>query len=236
MEKVVTIDKVNAYLNARFFPWNFILEPVDDYAIRHYIKSAIRVALKKAETLDPKSHFSIRQSILDETKNIANDYLIDPYSDYAEKIHESFTDDYPFAYAQCYVYSMLFALMVEVEDLVDIESLLEVMGISKDSFKNKKDLISELMNHCRKETFSGIPTNEIIGRKVIYRSNATEFGVLHDVILSTNQSVFLELIVKPIKPIKDKKLPFKKVGRFVHIPADEVRLTNAFNNYIVIDY
>ena len=234
MEKDVIIDKVNAYLGSRFFPWNFLLEPVNDGAIRHYIKFAIPVALKMAETLDSQNHFSVKQSIGDEIWNIANDYLIDPYNEHAKRIHGKFADDYPFAYGQCYVFSMLFALMLELEDMIDVISLLDVMGVSEVSFIRKKELIEKLAVIHRKETLSGILSSKIVGRKVIYKSNASDFGVLHDIIISTNHSYFLDLIVKPIKNNKDS--PFKKAGKFVYIPANEVRLINAYNNHIVIDF
>lgn len=234
MEREITIDKVNAYLDAPLFPWNFLLEPVSEKAVRHYLRFAIPVAIKKVEVINPENHDSVKLSIEEETRNIANDYLIDPNNRHAIKIHGGLADEYPFAYAQCYVFSMLYGMVLKLEDLIDIEALLNVMGVTKSPFMKKVELIEELVENHRKVAPSGIRGTEMLGRKVMCGSDATEYGVLHGIVFSSDHSVFLELIVKPLK--KDKKSPFRKEGKFVYIPIEEVRLANTYNNHIVLNY
>ncbi len=223
----LSADKAFTYLKSRLFPWNFLLEPVDDASIEHYIKLAIPRAvgaLKKGSDIEAVFAFKVRE--------IAEDFLRAPEDSRARKIHGRFAKDYPFAYAQCLAYAMLYDFKGEftpISDIVDIEGTAKLLGVSTDMLDKRERLIESLL-HQHKDTPPGISAKSLVGQKAIY-GDGTVVGTVRDIVF--NNLNLLGAIVKLEKSVDASKLP-KIDDKHVLTPVDAVRLTNAYNEYIIL--
>jgi len=223
----LSADKVFTYLKSQLFPWNFLLEPVDDASIEHYIKLAIPRAvgaLKKRSDIGAVFAFKVRE--------IADDFLRDPDDHRARKIHGRFAKDYPFAYAQCLAYAMLYDIRGEftpISDIVDIEGTAKLLGISTDTLDKRERLIESLL-HQHKDAPPGISAKSLVGQKVIY-SDGTVVGTVRNIVFDNLN--LLGAIVKLEKDVDASKLP-KIDDKHVLAPVDAIRLTNAYNESIIL--
>lgn len=236
MDKEVVIDKAHAYLNNRFFPWNFVVEPVSEDAIKHYLKYAIPIGSVKRDlilmTYDPSK---INDAITDEVRIAVNDYLVDPYNRHAKKVHGRFSDDYPFAYTKDLVYSILHELGWELGDTVDIGSILDILGVSFETFKRMESTIKRSIRLYREKVNPGITASILLNRDVIH-IDGTELGTLRDITFERRFGTFVDLRVKPTRRTRTRRSRFRKIGRIIDIPMHDVRLTNVFNNHITLNY
>lgn len=225
----LSADKAFTHLKSRLFPWNFLLEPVDNASIEHYIKLAIPRAvgaLKKGSDIGAVFAFKVRE--------IADDFLRDPDDARARKIHGRFAKDYPFAYAQCLAYAMLYGLkgeFIPLGDVVDIEGTAKLLGISTDMLDKRERLIESLL-HQHKDAPPGISAKSLVVQKVIY-SDGTVVGTVRDIVFDNATSNLLGAIVKLEKGVDASKLS-KIDDKHVLAPVDAIRLTNAYNEYIIL--
>ncbi|MDI6889255.1 MAG: PRC-barrel domain-containing protein [Methanocellales archaeon] len=225
----LSADKAFTYLKSRLFPWNFLLEPVDDASIEHYIKLAIPRAvgaLKKGSDIETVFAFKV--------KEIADDFLRNPEDAKARKVHGRFAKDYPFAYAQCLAYAMLYDLKEEftpISDVVDMERFAKLLGMSTDMLDKRERLIESLL-HQHKGAPPGISAKSLLGQKVIY-SDGTLVGIVRDIVFDNTTLNLLGAIVKLEKGVDISKLPMID-DKHVLIPVDAVKLTNAYNEYIIL--
>ncbi|MCD5409387.1 MAG: PRC-barrel domain-containing protein [Methanocellales archaeon] len=228
----LSTDKVYNYLKSRLFPWNFLLEPVDDAAIEHYMKLAIPRAVGLL-----RKNLNAEKVIADEVRKIANDFLIDPNNEYAQNIHGKFADAYPFAYAQCMVYAMLCWHKGEfsgLEEVTDIKMPMSLIGVGMTSLKNKERLIQRLMHQYKDEMIRGVLAKGILNRQIVF-SDGTPLGTVYNIIVDIDTSYLHSLVVELEDGIDPSK--FKKIGDgpYVQISIHSVRLSNVYNDYIIYD-
>jgi len=225
----LSADKTFTYLKSRIFPWNFLLEPVDDSSIRHYIKLATPRAIGAL-----KKRSNIQTVLSSKIREVADDFLRNPDDSRARKIHGRFAKDYPFAYAQCLAYAMLYNFkekFISINDLIDIEGPAKLLGINTDMLNKKERLIESLL-HQHKDAPPGISAKNLLGQKVIY-SDGTLVGVVRDIVFDNATLNLMGMIVKLEKGVNVSKLPAID-DRHVLAPVDAVRLTNAYNEYIIL--
>jgi sporulation protein YlmC with PRC-barrel domain len=219
LKKQATLDKLHNYLRSPLFPWNFLFEPVPEDSLKHFIRW-----LAPTNCIDEISE----ERIADELRTIANDYIIDPDNDFAKKMHGRFVHDYPFAYGQCVVYCSLFKIGKNIADVVDVGDVSKLLGYSEKDVRKKERTILSLLKEKRKR--EGQATGkEIISRKVVSTSGET-VGWVEDIIYEGEYLV--ELKVKPHPTLDLCK--FKKIGPYIGIPLSDVRLTNPFNDYVIL--
>ncbi|MDY6931237.1 MAG: PRC-barrel domain-containing protein [Halobacteriota archaeon] len=232
MSKEALIDKSHAYLNNRFFPWNFIVEPVSEEAIRHYVKYAIPIGPLKTDAILVKYDISHLKDAIEEEVYIAiNDFLVDPTNKHARRAHGKFADDYPFAYTKGLIFSILYELGMELEDVVDVDSLLQLVGVSNESFDRMKSVLKRSLYIQRSEVKPGIPFTSIINRDVIH-PDGTKVGILKSVKFDPRLGYLTELLIKPRKNARYSV--YRRSGKHIIVPMDEVRLTNVYNNHITL--
>ncbi len=228
----LSTDKVYNYLKSRLFPWNFLLEPVDDTAIEHYMKLAIPRAVGLL-----RKNLNAEKVIADEVRKITNDFLIDPDNEYARNIHGKFVDVYPFAYAQCLVYAMLCwhkGEFASLEEATDISMPMSLIGVGMTSLKNKERLIQRLMHQYKDEMIRGVLTRGILNRQIVF-GDGTPLGTVCNITVDTDTSYLHNLVVELEDGIDPSK--FEKIGDgpYVQIPIHSVRLSNVYNDYIIHD-
>jgi len=223
----LSADKAFTYLKSRLFPWNFLLEPVDGRSIEHYIKLAMSRAVGAL-----KKESDIKLVFASKVREVAGDFLRNPDDPKARKMHGRFAKDYPFAYAQCLAYAMLYDLkgeFVPLGDIVDIEGTAKLLGINTDMLDKRERLIESLL-YQHKDAPPGISAKSLLGQKVIY-DDGTLVGIVRDIVFDNLN--LLGVIVKLEKGIDASKLPAID-DRHVLAPVDAVRLTNAYNEYIIL--
>ncbi len=234
MSKDVLIDKSHAYLNNRFFPWNFIVEPVEEDAIKHYIKYAIPIGPLKVDAILVKHDISHLKDAIEEEVYIAvNDFLVDPFNKHARRVHGDFADDYPFAYTKGLIYSILYELGMELEDVVDVDSLLQLTGVSTESFGSMKNTLKHSLHAHRSKVTPGVPFSSIINRDVIHLDGA-KLGTLKGASFDMRMGHMTDLLIKPKRTVRS--LIYRNTGRYITVPMDEVRLTNVYNNHITLKH
>ncbi|MDD3421261.1 MAG: PRC-barrel domain-containing protein [Methanocellales archaeon] len=208
MKKEIIKERVHNYLRSRLFPWNFLMEPVADETLEHFIKKDFMIPPAIMENDPSKEELS--NVICDEVKRIVKEYLVNN-----NKLD-------PFAYAQAQVYTMLYDLRSRkklggLDDIVDIKALAMLMGISIDSFKKKEESILQLIHRYKDNRPSA---KDIFGQKVTY-IDGTIIGTVTDIVYDDKTGDLIELKVKT-----DKKL--------FEIPIEGVYLKNVYNNCIIL--
>ncbi|HIH36936.1 MAG TPA: PRC-barrel domain containing protein [Methanocellales archaeon] len=208
MKKEIIKERVHNYLRSRLFPWNFLMEPVADETLEHFIKKDFRIPSAIMEKDLSKEELS--NVICDEVKRIVKEYLVSN-----NKLD-------PFAYAQAQIYTMLYDLRSRkklrgLDDIVDIKALAILMGISMDSFKKKEESISQLIHRYKDNKPSA---KDIFGQKVTY-IDGTIIGTVTDIVYDDKTGDLIELKVKT-----DKKL--------FEIPIEGIYLKNVYNNCVIL--
>ncbi len=225
----LSADKAFNYLQSRLFPWNFLLEPVDERPLEHYIKFAIPRAVGAL-----KKESDVEVVFASKVKEIADDFLRNPEDKRARKIHGKFAKDYPFAYAQCLAYAMLYSFKEEftrLGDVVDLGGPAKLLGINIDLL-DKRDRLVESLLHQYKDAPPGTSAKTLLGQSVIY-NDGTLVGTVRDIIFDNTTLSLLGIIVKLEKGVDASKLPMID-DKHALMPVDAVRLTNAYNEYLIL--
>lgn len=183
MKTEIMMDKVYNYLRSRLFPWNFLMEPVDEATIEHFIKEDFMIPPGIMDNEPSKEELS--KIICDEVQKIANECLAHHSKD-------------PFARAQALIYTMLYDLQLRgLGDIVDTEALAKLMGINMDSFERKEKLIWQLIQRYK----DGKPSaKDMLGQKVTY-GDGTLIGTVHNIVYDDRTGDLLELKVKTGKEL-----------------------------------
>ena len=208
MKTEILSERVHNHLRSRLFPWNFLIEPVDDAAIERFIQKDFMIPPKIMEENLSKEELS--DIICDEVKKIANEFFT-----LKGKLD-------PFAYAQALVYTILYDLKSRRElsglsDIVDIKAIARLTGISMDSFERKEESILQLILRHKGGKKSA---KKIFGKKVTY-ADGTPIGNVHDIVYDARTGDMLEMKIK-----KDEEL--------FTVPIDEIFLKNVYNNCVIL--
>lgn len=208
MKTEILSEKVHSHLRSRLFPWNFLMEPVDDDAIERFIQKDFMIPPKIMEK--NLSEEELSDIICDEVKKIANEF-------FALKGQID-----PFAYAQALIYTILYDLKSRRElnglsDIVDTKAIARLTGISMESFERKEKYILQLIRRYKGGKKSA---KKIFGKKVIY-TDGTSIGNVHDIVYDDRTGDILELKIKT-----DEEL--------FTIPIDEIYLKNVYNNCVIL--
>ena len=140
-------EKIVTYLRSRLFPWNFILEKVEEDAIKHFLSYTIQIGEMK--NIGKSSNIEgggLKEMITKEVKDIVNDYLFDPYDKDALKKHGKFAHEFPFVFPQCWVNMILHRLGIKMEDAVDEKAVVELIGGDIKGVKRKEIFITDLIS------------------------------------------------------------------------------------------
>ncbi|MHC1582226.1 MAG: hypothetical protein ACXQT5_04415, partial [Candidatus Syntropharchaeia archaeon] len=126
-------DKVFAYSKSKLFPWNFLIEAVDDEAIEHFMSYVPKKSWKI------KSPDELREVIAKEIKNVVDDYLFDPKDPNARSIHGKFARVFPFAYSQCLAHVLVYGSPFEsLDEVVDLDAVAKLLGTDITHFKKQE--------------------------------------------------------------------------------------------------
>ncbi len=208
MKTEIIRERVHNHLRSRLFPWNFLMEPVDDVVIERFIQRDFMIPPKIME--ENLSEEDLSDIICDEVKKIANEFFT-----LNGKLD-------PFAYAQALVYTILYDLKSRRElsglsDIVDTKAIARLIGISLDSFERKEKSIWQLIRRYKDDKKSA---KKIFGKKVIY-ADGTPIGNVNDIVYDARTGDMLEIKIKA-----DKEL--------FAIPIDGICLKNVYNNCVIL--
>lgn len=217
-------EKAIAYLRSRLFPWNFILEKVEEDALTHFIPYAIQMCDAKGIERRSVGKVEVKEVITKEVRDAVNDYLFDPGDKEMAKMHGEFASIYPFAFSQCLAYTILYRLGLEMEDVVDVKAISELLGLDINEIKRREffilDLISRRGNRAMK-----VFGKSILDKKVI-TAEGNFIGSVGDLIFADGTGLVEGLIVNHQKGSELMKS---------RISMNDVRL-NMYSKNIVIKY
>ncbi|RJS72605.1 PRC-barrel domain containing protein [Methanophagales archaeon] len=141
-------EKAVAYLRSRLFPWNFVFEPVEEDAIKHFVRYAIQICEEKGieKGTISVSKDDVKELITKEVKEAVNEYLFDVDGEDMTRIHGKFAVSYPFAFAQCLVHTILYRLGLELEDVVDVKAVGNLLGQDVEEIRRSEPFIRNLIS------------------------------------------------------------------------------------------
>lgn len=227
-------EKIFTFLRSRLFPWNFVLENVEEDAIRHFLKHAIQISKMKgigsekfSEEIgkgEEEEEGGLKERITKEVKDIVNDYLFNPYDKDAIKKHGIFAHEFPFAFSQCWVHLILHPLGIKIKDIVEEKAVVELLGVDGKEKKKREIFITDLISSLMKE-------NEII-KEASYSSkilNKKVVTVEGDYIGNVEEAIF-DSITGSIKELIVSKKSFLK--RSCSISMNEVKINRYSEKFI----
>lgn len=206
------LDKLHNYLEARFFPWNVLLEPVDPGSLDHYLGF-----LSTTDLLSPPSPESLQGAL----RHVADDFLVDPESPEARSRHGSHAPAYPFAFGQALAFASLAREGRRLADLADLPSIAGVLGASVEECKAREEFVARRTPSVRRRLRAG---GELRGAPLLDGGGA-RLGPIVDFLMEGEEVV--EVLVRPEREFSLAGL--RKIGESVAFPAEEVRLRNPFS-------
>jgi len=225
-------EKTVAYLRSRLFPWNFVFEPVEEDAIKHFVTYAIQICeekgIEKGTIPVSATEDDVKKMITREVKEAVNEYLFDVDGGDMTRIHGKFAVSYPFAFAQCLVHTILYRLGLELEDVVDVKAIGDLLGQDIEGIRRSESFIRNLISKRGKgamKTFG----KSILGRKII-TAGGEYIGNVGDIVFEIETGNVGELIVNQQKQ--------KGAGRDLEkgrISMRDVRL-NMYSKNVVLKY
>ncbi|MHC1635298.1 MAG: PRC-barrel domain-containing protein [Candidatus Methanospirareceae archaeon] len=224
----IELEKIYAYQRSRLFPWNFILEDVENAAIKHFLSYALQIKdmwrMGRLPDILNEGMKDIRGVIVREVRSIVDDYLFDPDDEDALRQHGKFAHSFPFAFSCCWVHIVLYQLGLRLEDVVDGKAVVELMGGDVRMLRRREIFINDLISALLKEKRirRGVYGRAILNKKVVTMQN-TYIGSVEDVIFDRETGFVEELIIS-------KKSFIKKIH---YIPLNMVRL-NAYNGKFIV--
>lgn len=207
-----TLGKLHNYLGARFFPWNFLLEPVERAALDHYLDT-----VSASDLLAPCTLETIPSALT----AIAGDFLATPESGRARALHGAHAPAYPFAFGQVVVFASLAREGKRLADLGDLPSIARLLGASLDGVKERESAVARGLSRIRPRPLTG---REVVGRPFIDAGGAP-LGLVQDLLVEGDRVV--EVSVRPGREFPLAGL--RRIGEAVAFPAREVRLRNPYS-------
>jgi len=159
-------EKVISYLRSRLFPWNFVFEDVEADAVDHFIPYAIQVCEGKGINKKAMGGEVLKEVITMEVREAVNDYLFDPSDKEIIRMHGKFITNYPFAFSQCLVYTILYRLGLNMEEVLDLKAVSDLLGTDVERLRDRGVFINDLIVKNEKNALK-LFGKDILDRKVI---------------------------------------------------------------------
>jgi sporulation protein YlmC with PRC-barrel domain len=181
----------------------------------HFVRYAIQLEQVKGVNKKFTEKEEVKGMITKWVKDVVNDYLFDPDDRDAIRMHGKFTDDYPFAFSQCLMYTILHRFGIKMGDIVDIKAISELIGKNIKEIERRELFIEDLISSNENKGLKML-AKSVLDRKVI-TTEGNYIGCVKDVIfdnmsgclerLLVNRQKGLHLIKKRISlSIEDVKL------------------------------
>jgi len=213
-------SKVASYYRSKLFPWNFIFEDVDRQSLEHFMSFAAQAAAGVVPSKDASKEDALR-IITEGVRSIVNNFLLCADDADAVALHGRFASDYPFAMSQCFVYAVLSMLSLKLDDVVDVNTISDLLGADVRELRRKEEFLLGLAEDCKsKGRNPKILGASLLGRKVLLE-DGTYVGRVKDIIFDS-ETRNLELRVNT--RLKD----------FENVPFDDIRL-NLYNRSVIIE-
>ncbi|MEA1957077.1 MAG: PRC-barrel domain-containing protein [Euryarchaeota archaeon] len=163
-------EKTVAYLRSRLFPWNFVFEPVEEDAIKHFVTYALQICeekgIEKGTIPVPVTEDDVKELITKEVKEAVNEYLFDVDDGDIAKTHGKYAVSYPFAFAQCLVHTILYRLGLELEDVMDVKAIGDLLGQNIEEIRRSESFIRNLISKRKKRAMKMF-SKSILNMKII---------------------------------------------------------------------
>ena len=225
-------EKAVAYSRSRLFPWNFVFEPVEEDAIKHFVTYAIQICeekgIEKGTIPVPVTEDDVKELITKEVKEAVNEYLFDVDDGDMAKTHGKYAVSYPFAFAQCLVHTILYRLGLELEDVVDVKAIGDLLGQDIEEIRRSELFIRNLISDRKKRAMKMFGTS-ILDRKII-TAGGEYIGNVGDIVFEIETGNIGGLIINQQKQ-KGAGMDLEK-GR---ISMHDVRL-NMYSKNVVLKY
>ncbi len=217
-------EKVIAYLRSRLFPWNFILEDVEEDSIKHFVPYAIQMCEGKGIDKGAISEEEVKEVIAKEVREAVNDYLFDPEDKDMTKMHGKLAPTYPFAFSQCLLHAILYRLGIEMGDVVDVKAIGELLGRDITEIKRRELFIRDLISRNENKAMKMFGKS-ILDKKII-TAGGDSIGSVGDIVFDVGTGHVEGLVVNHQKGAGLKKS---------RIPMHDMRL-NMYSKNIVLKY
>ncbi len=212
-------ERVMAYMTSRLFPWNFIVEEVDEDSLRHFVPYAIQICEDKGIKKGSIERERVKEVIEKELKGILDDYL---HHGEMMRIHTRFYDRYPFAFAQALIHTILYRLGLNVEDVVNINALGELLGLDIKEMKRRERYIHDLISRSEEKALR-IFSKSMLNRKVI-SEEGDYIGSVSDITFDSRTGILESMILVP-----------QRGSERIKVPMDEMKL-KIYSRNIVLRY
>ncbi len=214
-------EKVIAYMTSRLFPWNFIVEDVDPESLRHFVPYAIQICEDRGIKKGSIERDRVKEVIEKELRWMLNDYLHQENRD-VTRAHGKFYAQYPFAFAQALIHTILYRLGVELEDVVNINALGELLELDIKAIKRKERFIRDLISRNEEKALR-IFSKAMLNRKVI-SEEGDYIGSVSDIVFDSETGILKGLI-----------LIQQRGSERLKVPMDDMKL-NLYSRNIVLRY
>jgi len=186
-------EKVNAYLKSRLFPWNFILEDVEEAPIEHFVPYAMQMCKAKGITKGSVKDGEAKAIIATELRDAMNAYLSDEGNRELIEIHGEFAAQYPFAFAQCLVHAILYRLGLVLDNVVNLKAISEVLDLDIEWIKRRERFTRDLISKSKTKAVRVFSKN-ILDKNVI-SSEGDSIGNVNDITFDTKTGRVTGLMV-----------------------------------------
>ncbi len=211
-------ERINAYISSRLYPWNFIIEEVDSVSLRRYIPYAIQICEDKGISRGKLDPAGARDVIEREVKRVLNEYLHPAGRDVMRMHHRDV--DYPFAFAQALIYSILYRSGLSLEDVMNMKALSELLELDMKELKRREQFIFDLIARNEGKAM-WIFSRSLLERRVM-SEEGDYIGTVADILFDPETGVIEWLLLN------------QQSGR-VKVPADDMKL-NLYSRNIVLKY
>jgi len=257
------VEKAYSYYSSSLFPWNFLVEPVSTETLRHYMKYAIpmseklreeishfirEISLDNLNSLETKIRISpsfdfilIRKFLVEKSRRIVRDFLLEPENEFAKKEHGKHYVYYPFAYLQCLIFSTFEDFSVDgerifISDVIDFKEVAKLLGYDLTQIARKEYLLHQLYHEMKKKTSRwtvAISGKWIIGKRVVYE-DGNLIGWCQQVVFDEVTGKLQYVVVKPYERADLSALT--RVKDKVLIDPSQLHLSNIFSDLIVYEF
>ena len=156
-----------------------------------------------------------------ELRWMLNDYLHQEDRD-VTRAHGKFYAQYPFAFAQALIHTILYRLGVGLEDVVNINALGELLELDIKAIKRKERFIRDLISRNEEKALR-IFSKSMLNRKVI-SEEGDYIGSVSDIVFDSETGILRGLI-----------LIQQKGSERLKVPMDDMKL-NLYSRNIVLRY